>query len=232
MAPGLKSEFKHFSFPTPPSSLTFKVKSNMKRKRCIWTEKGLLTSATRSSRPRIGQKSSGRVKFQEWLTPGNDLRWSQHFFPSGRILGEKNPKKPEKTHKTKNNSRANYKWSLTWSLPSLYHPVIQVRGHLPQVLTTVLLSLRSKLLPDAIHWSATSCLYEVRHRCSYKDGQNINAWKNFRWYWCPSVLRHNFLLRTFCSISIMSCCLLQSTHRHSNLNNPCTSLHLRWRKSL
>lgn len=73
------------------------------------------------------------------------------------------------------------------------HSVIQVRGHLPQ-LTTVLLLPRSNLLPDAIHWNASSRLNKVSHRCSYKDGQNINVWKDCRWYGCPSVLRHNFLL--------------------------------------
>lgn len=48
------------------------------------------------------------------------------------------------------------------------HSVIQVRGHLPQLLTTVLLLPRSNLLPDAIHWTATSCLNKVSHRCSIK----------------------------------------------------------------
>lgn len=58
MAPGLISQFKHFSFLTPPSFLTFKDKKNsMKKKICIW-KRGLQISA---SRLRTGQESYGPI---------------------------------------------------------------------------------------------------------------------------------------------------------------------------
>lgn len=63
MAPGLISEFKQFSFPTPSSFLTFKAKKERKNKSKI--RKDFWHPPTSSSRPSIGQESSESMKFQE-----------------------------------------------------------------------------------------------------------------------------------------------------------------------
>lgn len=85
MAPSLTAEFKCFSFLTPPSFLTCKVRKKI-MERCIWVREDYQHLPACSSRPRIGEESSEPMKFQEWLVPGNDLRLSQHFFPSARIF--------------------------------------------------------------------------------------------------------------------------------------------------
>lgn len=149
MAPGLISELKHFPFPTPPSFPTFKVKKN-NMKRCMWMREDYWHLPTSYSRPRTGQESCEPMN-QEWLAPADDLRQSWHFFPSARIL----------ILKIKLQSELHSPWHNRYPHHTI-HSVIQVRGHLPQLLTTVLLLPRSNLLPDAIHWTAASCLNKVK----------------------------------------------------------------------
>lgn len=170
MAPGLISQFKCFSFPTPPSFLTFKdKKNNMKKKRCIW-KKGLLIPANRHQQtknwPGVIWTHDLNVLYIFFLLQDFDFKnetweWTTHS--------------PQQDHYPPCSIHAVSEWAFTSTTKVLLLP----RGNLP---------------PDAIHWSAASCLNNVSHRFCHENGQNCNACKHCSWYGCPSVLSPNILL--------------------------------------
>lgn len=139
MAPSLTAEFKRFSFLTPPSFLTCKVrKKNMKR--CIWVREDYQHLPACSSRPRIGKESSEPTKFQEWLVPGN-----QHFFPSARIFILK--------MRLESELHTVLAIVITFTVPS----ILSSRGKCERAFTSTTsyctATTQKHLLPGAIHWN-------------------------------------------------------------------------------